>query len=675
VAKFDVTPDPSLTPNYTGMSEGLRASANTGFGDLFKGVAGLLDAGVKEQDRNIQANIKQDIFSQADAVDSEFGIDAATDLQSSATAEISAKTAPAGVQAAGRQLDSLQKAYESGALKDSHYWARMNSMVRQLRGKYPGYRDEIDTMVSGVTGAKPANALRASLMNEWAADAQSAKAQANKDQDFIIWANKEGYLPSDYFQREAAGQGYQPKEVMAYVASRTAEKAKVEQLQRQATLDSSNNSLTKESVNHMATTDFTQTVNVSLFDAQSSMGKTFAATTDLLKKAQSAAASGNPLSSQEIAQGVAQVAQLETTLRAALQQKAIKSWDGDPQNSYAAKMDKKDLDDQIAQAMVPVQILKDGFDAKNPTGAMNFLNTYLETQKNDATRDLLRDIPQLQAMQALTTAYGAGSAGAVMNSVPSVTAALDAGVMKYLASKPGTPLPDQINTIQTHGGKADTYKALVDTFKNTLVNPEVPEDYKKKAIDGMFRTDADSTLLKFDPESRSEFLKQAAGPEVSKIMLDRKAQGDEEGWQKYQLWVAQGFNSVFAQNVQDLQIAVTSPNRYTVSYNDATNMFDVQLAGLAAYDPTSRMSAPWGDPALASIGRLNDAIQVIAPIVSANKGETSKEVLSMLANLGYDPTAEKNYGFLYSLGQAVFGSMPQKEATKTVKEGASGPAS
>lgn len=676
MAKFDITPDPTVTPNYTGLSEGIRASANTAFGDLFKGVANLVDAGVKETDRNIQANIKQDIFDQTDAVNSEFGIDDATDLQSDATAQITAKTAPPGVERAGAQLESLQKAYEAGALKDSHYWARMNSIVRQLRGKYPGYRSEIDQMVSQVTGAKPANALRESLMSEWAADASAAKAQANKDQDFIIWANKEGYLPTDYFEREASGNGYSPKEVMAYVASRTAEKAKVEQLQRQATLDASQNSLTKDKVTHMASIDFTQTVNRTLFDAQSSIGKTFAATTALLQKAQQSAASGNPMSSQEVAQGQAAVAQLESTIRQALNQKALQSWDGDPQNSYTARMDKKELDDAIAQAMVPVQILKDGFDAKNPTGAMNFLNTYLETQKNDATRDLLRDVPQLQAAQALTQIYGAGSAGVIMNSVPNVQAATDAAVMKYVAASPGMALPDQIGVVQDHNGQADTYKGVIQTFKNTLANPEVPEAYKVQAIDGMFRTNADSSLMKFDPGSRAQFLKLVAGPDVSKLMLDRRNAGDEEGWQKYQLWVAQGFNSVFAQNVQDLQFAVTNPNAYSVQYNPGTNNFEVSLRGPAAYDPTQRLLAPFGDPVLKSISDLNSAIQVIAPVVSATPGgDTSKEVLAMLASMGYDPNADKNYGFLYALGQAVFGSMPKAQAQKAVKDKVSGPAS
>lgn len=671
MAKFDITPDAlGRTPNYTSDSQGIRASANTGLGDLFKGVANLMDQGVKEADRNVQANIKQDIFDQSDAVNSEFGIDAATDLQSDATAQVTAKTAPPGIEAAHRQLDGLQKGYEAGVLKDSHYWARMNSMVRQLRGKYPGYRDEIDTMVSSVTGAKPANALRENLMSEWAADSATARAQANKDQDYIIAASKSGDLPPDYFQREQAGQGYSAKETMAYVAARTNEKSNIEALQRQATLDITNNSLTKERVGHMANLDFSQTVNRTLFDAQSSIGKTFAATSDILRRAQTAAANGNPMSSQEVAQGQAGVAQLETTLRTALQQASLKSWDGDPSNSYAARMDKKELDDAMAEAMGPIQVLKDGFDSKNPNGAMNFLNTYLETQKNDDVKKILSDIPQLRAYQAMTTTYGAGSAGAVIQAYPELAAATDTAVIKYAATMAGQmTLPEQVDLIKGHGGKAESYTGLVQGFKNSMVDPTVAEDYKKAAIDTMFATSADSTLMKFDPASRSEFLKQAAGPEVSKIMLDRRAKGDEEGWQKYQLWVAQGFNSVFAQNVQDLQFAVTNPGSYDVKFNASTNSFEVNSVGLGAYDPTNRLPTPFGNPIMNSVNQLNDAIHVVAPVVAANKGDTSKEVLSMLAKLGYDPTAEKSYGFIWSLGQAVFGSMPQKEATKALNNG------
>lgn len=261
MAEFNVKPQAQLPNSYVGLSEGIRADRPQGVGMLFEGLAHALDSGVKEADRNVKANIEKDIFDEVDAVQGEFGVPDATDMQADAD-EKSFRTGPIGVQRANEQLQRLQLAYEQGNLKESHYWARMNNMVRQLRGKYPGYRSEIDQMVASVTGARPANALRAALFDEWRAEA-SKESSLSKLED---WAIKNGRLPVDYYQRKQENNPYTQTELAAYVARKQRDEA--ERSDRRAALaeNAERGTATTKDVEKAFRTEASQTVTTILQD-------------------------------------------------------------------------------------------------------------------------------------------------------------------------------------------------------------------------------------------------------------------------------------------------------------------------------------------------------------------------------------------------------------------------
>ena len=110
--------------------QGQTAQKSAALGlSLFK----VVDEGIqRKQQTNLQAKI--------DIIDNEFGVSDRTDL------DVEAGTAtPAQIGTAGKELERLAKAQASGQLRDSHYWARVNSVVRQMRAKFPAYRDQIDT--------------------------------------------------------------------------------------------------------------------------------------------------------------------------------------------------------------------------------------------------------------------------------------------------------------------------------------------------------------------------------------------------------------------------------------------------------------------------------------------------------------------------------------------------
>lgn len=73
---------------------------------------------------------------------------------------------PVAVKAGLDRVQSLQLAAENGKVNDTYYDMRLKSAVTDLRAKYPGYVDYIDSQVSAITGVNPANDLVQNLMQD-----------------------------------------------------------------------------------------------------------------------------------------------------------------------------------------------------------------------------------------------------------------------------------------------------------------------------------------------------------------------------------------------------------------------------------------------------------------------------------------------------------------------------
>lgn len=63
-------------------------------------------------------------------------------------------------------LGVLEQQKKQGVITAQQYWMQLDTKVRELKSKYPGYEDEIDTYVAKKTGNIPANALRKLLFSQ-----------------------------------------------------------------------------------------------------------------------------------------------------------------------------------------------------------------------------------------------------------------------------------------------------------------------------------------------------------------------------------------------------------------------------------------------------------------------------------------------------------------------------
>ncbi len=208
-------PTTEQAQNYLGYSQGAvapkareatvdRSSEVDVLGGIVQGIGDAFNLAVTATDQATQRDLKKQITDEVDDVRYDFGVDAATILDDSRQLG-NPQPVPPEVRQAADKLDSLKSAVAQGKLTTSHYWARINSVARQLRTRYPAYREQIDQMTSQLVGTNPANALRSALQSEAQAAANTgdgltevqkfvnAQVKAGNPVPSAYWVNPESY--------------------------------------------------------------------------------------------------------------------------------------------------------------------------------------------------------------------------------------------------------------------------------------------------------------------------------------------------------------------------------------------------------------------------------------------------------------------------------------------------
>lgn len=83
---------------------------------------------------------------------------------------------PADIDNKVGRLSKATEAKALGSMPESYYWQLMDTEVRSMRAKYPGYADYIDSEISRITGHIPANKLQQELRQE----AQAGRSNVDK---------------------------------------------------------------------------------------------------------------------------------------------------------------------------------------------------------------------------------------------------------------------------------------------------------------------------------------------------------------------------------------------------------------------------------------------------------------------------------------------------------------
>lgn len=191
---------------YTGKALGSAAEAAgneaKGFGDLFAGIVGIGDfmakAGVQMVKKDIEDRVydiaNKERMAYTEALESVKAGRAGKNILD-ANAEMTDEV-PGEIDDLPNTLGALTGARDAGKISNTYYRGRLLEEAKNLRARYPGFRQEIDQEFSKVTGINPANAYINSLVGDINRASASGAKEKNSMNNFIL--QRQGYVNSKF---------------------------------------------------------------------------------------------------------------------------------------------------------------------------------------------------------------------------------------------------------------------------------------------------------------------------------------------------------------------------------------------------------------------------------------------------------------------------------------------
>ena len=180
---------------YAAESEGNSMKA---MGDLFANIVGIGDFIGKDGVQMVRKDIEDRVYQVADAERQRYtaeleaikargggstGVGVANLMDSNAEMT---EDVPDEISELPETLGTLQAANQAGKLTKTDYNARLLAAAKDIRARYPGFKNEIDQEFAKVTGQNPANAYVQSLIRDINSKAGAVNSESNKLQTFIM---------------------------------------------------------------------------------------------------------------------------------------------------------------------------------------------------------------------------------------------------------------------------------------------------------------------------------------------------------------------------------------------------------------------------------------------------------------------------------------------------------
>lgn len=263
-------------------------------GQLIASLGDMAQAGFKLGDKLIKDKIQADIYEKVDPVRDDFNNALSAERQRllNSGASLSASVDPdsegpdgdrlpvnarpveqkplnllpenippptPGIQAGIEAVSTIENARRNnqGNLSMTYYDAKLDSIAKEMRSKWPMYREYIDQQISSITGVNPANALIRSSMSDINKLIQSQGSAEAKMKNAVITMGKD-FGEEGAKIAVAVSRGLMPADVGYYKLTAMGEtKFQVEQLQLRQTV----RDLTDKNYTNDAEADFTQIGN------------------------------------------------------------------------------------------------------------------------------------------------------------------------------------------------------------------------------------------------------------------------------------------------------------------------------------------------------------------------------------------------------------------------------
>lgn len=357
------------TPNYTRYSEG--SIPDNSSASLIKDFGEVFNAAVRAGDEEIKRYLRDSVSKEVDAARDDSIKSIAIDTER--LIGMGGDNIPQDLNNSLDRASRMAKAKSLRSTSDTHYYAQLDAIVRNVRSRFPAYRDYIDDYVSKLTGTVPANALRRALLSQQAVAAQGGKDINETFVNTLKDAAKQGADISKWLPYMKTGIS---KEILQEARiDLLGQTANIHQLDvRQKVF---NNRLTANKVNR-------EESEMQMKEEFTKVGTNFIAKNgETLQKFANMTqpeflnwVNANPEESRRI---LTALPQMEAQLRSQLLQTSTK---------YQKFIDKKDIDASIELQVGHLSNIRQALTDKD-FGSMNFTANMLKITKNNAELSVL----------------------------------------------------------------------------------------------------------------------------------------------------------------------------------------------------------------------------------------------------------------------------------------------
>lgn len=658
---FNKTPNPSNDPSYMGYSQGTdRPTPNRVFGSLFEGIGATVANEVNQKDKDNLKAISDELYAGVDAIRGAQGVDTA--VQNDGILHNSPKGSPDAVTNATGQISRLTEAFQAGKISDTSYWAKVESLTKSVRAKYPGYREEIDKTVAGITGSIPANALRRSILE----DLQKAEAKAESaSSKWDTWerSNLEwiALVAPDYFVKKNQGTPYSKDYILNAVAQKQASVKAIENGNKELSYAESVGKLTENQAASAATNAAETYVWNALDTAKKitlSNGMTF---TDAIDQSIS---TGKPLSPELHQEILGQLNNLEAQVNMGVS-KVFSQKDQQTGKSYSEFMrgDVTKLGNIKQNAMAPIQALKQAL-ATGDLAVAKYYSNLTTSMTNQKTADILGRSPTIQTIAGLSNIQGA------QNVIPML---ISASNPKFLDQAMKDVV--DINTVRTvtgdqnvdsaiaavnkqTNGNPGANKAVLDNVTNLLNDPKTTGQAFAQLAKSTFTSNFLQQLQSNNPDTVINVYRKMISPTVQKKMEELKG-SNPEVYKAYAQWAVQNAGNLFRKEFSDLQQGVESVPYLEVYYDQKNAQFTYKVNGEGqklldqpALGFGSVVSSQIGTT-IKSIKTVNDLLQTVTPILKTNGQDVPAALDTLFRDMGVNPNAKKQSSIVGKMHRAL----------------------
>src|SRR5258708_10744350 len=196
MASLDIQPPQVNPPDWTRVSRHIQEPEHITKADASTGIAlSTLGTGIEEAaklyDTSEKSYLKDKVTTGVDKLRDDYS-NAYLNIrnqqqglippQPQTLAQVDTPPVPGGLKSGLDRATQLgiAQAQNMGHVNDTLYTMNLNSLAKQLRAQYPGYKDYIDQQIQSVSGVDPANAVMRNLLEDINRNASNAKSEHDK---------------------------------------------------------------------------------------------------------------------------------------------------------------------------------------------------------------------------------------------------------------------------------------------------------------------------------------------------------------------------------------------------------------------------------------------------------------------------------------------------------------